>query len=170
MRCLRGLKMIIAASSQFREAFEKEAGLKHMALAGALALGSHGAKAGGDAAKTTLKALKQTPVGQQVSSKIKSVGKSLTSKVKSLTGAEASIPDNLHHQVSANAAKAAPGGAAPKVSLKDLGQVNLKYDDLSGTVGTKGVSARYNINKETFIEAFNKGKDSGVRIGYNKAF
>jgi hypothetical protein len=151
----------------FRDGFEKEAGLKHLALAGSLAL-SPVAKAGGDAAKTTFQALKKTQVGQQVSGKIKDYGR----KVKDYVKVQAGADDAIHIQANAgkNSGSASSPGATPKISLKDLGGVHMKYKDFQASASPSSVKARYNITDNAFVEGFRKGNNSGVQVGYNKAF
>jgi hypothetical protein len=153
---------------QFKESFEKEAGLKHLALAGSLAL-SPVAKAGDDAVKHGLRAIKKTEMGQQVTKKLKSY----EDKVKDYVKFRPDIPEgpvvrgsSASQQGSASAASA----VTPKISLKDLGTAQLKYKDLTATASPSGVKARYNVNNNTFVEGFKRGNDSGIRVGYNKSF
>lgn len=153
----------------FREAFEKESGLKELALAGSLALSPAAKAFSDDAARTTLRAVKKTPVGQQVSAKLKTY----QDKVKDFIKARPDLPEGpiVRAQGSAQAGSAtAPTGPSPKISLRDLGTVNLKYKDFQATASPNNVRARYNINSNSFVEAFKRGDNSGIRVGYNKSF
>lgn len=150
----------------FVEGFEKEAGLKHLALAGMLAVSPAKAHARtGDMLKTVGGALQKTEVGQGV----KATADNYLRKAQ-----------NIHlwgKSGQGAAASAGAGGAAgskatssPNLYLKDAKRLQLDYGKFSGSAEPGGIKANYNLGKGFSAEGAVSGGERRAGISFKREF
>lgn len=132
----------------FTDGFEKEAGLKHLALAGMMAASpakAHGKS--GDMLKTVGNAARQTQVGKSVASKANEYLKRAQNVKLIGRGGEAAAEGG---KASANSARK----AGPNLSIRDGNRLSYNHGSFEASLSHRGdAKAKYNISKNWGAEA-----------------